>query len=65
MKPDGKVRLCVDDRRLNHVTPQIQQVIPTLDDVLERAGGARVLSKIDLAKGYFITRWEWRMRLET
>ena len=35
------------------MTPQIQQVIPTLDDVLERAGGARVLSKMDLAKGYY------------
>ena len=53
VKLDGKVRLCVDYRRLNQVTPQIQQVIPTLDDVLERAGGARVLSKMDLAKGYY------------
>ena len=53
VKPDGKVRLCVDYRCLNQVTPQIQQVIPTLDYVLERAGGARVLSKMDLAKGYY------------
>jgi len=34
------------------VTPQIQQVIPTLDDVLEKAGGVQVLSKMDLSKGY-------------
>ena len=53
VKPDGKVRLCVDYRHLNQVAPQIQQVIPTLDDVLERAGGTRVLSKMDLAKGYY------------
>ncbi len=53
VKPDGKVRLCVDYRKLNSVTPQLQQYIPTLDDVLERAGSAKVLSKMDLAKGFY------------
>ncbi len=52
VKPDGKIRLCVDYRRLNATTPQLQQYIPTLDDVLEKAGNATVLSKLDLAKGY-------------
>ncbi len=53
VKPDGKIRLCVDYRRLNATTPQLQQYIPTLDDVLEKAGNATVLSKLDLAKGYY------------
>ena len=38
VKLDGKVRLCVDYRKYNAVTPQLQQWIPTLDEVLERAG---------------------------
>ncbi len=28
-------------------------MIPTLDDILERAGIAKVLSKMDLTKGYY------------
>ena len=55
VKPDGRVRLCVDNRMLNQATPQLQQMIPTFDYVLERTGGAQVLSKMDLAKVY--SRW--------
>ncbi len=51
IKPDGKVRLCVDYRRLNSITPQRHHVIPTVSDILERAGKARVMSKLDQAKG--------------
>ena len=52
VKPDGKVRLCVDFRRLNTVTPQQQSYIPCLDDILGRVGQSRVLSKLDLSKGF-------------
>ena len=58
VKPNGKVRLCIDYRRLNSVTPQVQQYIPTLDDVLERTGGAKVLSKLDLSKGFYQVQME-------
>ena len=47
------MQLCVDYCRLNQATPQLQQMIPTLDDVLERASGTQVLSKMELAKGYY------------
>ncbi len=57
VKSDGKVRLCVDYRRLNARTPQVQQYIPSLDDVLE-AGGAKVLSKLDLSKGFYQVQME-------
>jgi len=56
VKPDRLVRLCVDYYRLQ-ATPQLQQVILTLDDdVLERAGKARVMSKLDLTNGYYQIR---------
>ncbi len=58
VKSDGKVRLCVDYRRLNARTPQVQQYIPSLNDVLERAGGAKVLSKLDLSKGFYQVQME-------
>ena len=39
-KPDGRIRLCVDFRWLNFITPQVQTYIPYLDDILE--GQARL-----------------------
>ena len=33
VKPNGTVRLCVDFRRLNEATPQLQTYIPQLDDI--------------------------------
>ena len=52
-KSDGSIRLCIDYRALNSVTAQIQYPIPHLDDMLSKVGKARVLSKLDLCKGYY------------
>ncbi len=53
VKPNSKIRLCVDFRKINAVTPQVQQQLPELEDILEQVGSAQVLSKINLAKGGF------------
>ncbi len=50
VKPNGKIRLCVDFRK---VTQSVPYLLPQLEDILERAGNAKVLSKIDLAKGFY------------
>ncbi len=42
-KPDGSVRVCVDYRALNEVTPMVRHYMPTLDELLERAGSCGVL----------------------
>ncbi len=55
-KPDGSVRVCIDYRKLNEVTKSDPYYMPTLDDILERAGSCNVLSKLDLAKGYYQVR---------
>ncbi len=49
-KSDGSVRVCVDYRRLNQITPFNIFYLPTLDDLLERVGSLSILS-----------RWTWRL----
>ncbi len=49
------MRLYVDYRGMNKVATQIQYHIPHLDDLLHkiRFGKSKVLSKLDLMKGYY------------
>ena len=51
-KPDKTIRLCVDYREINKVTPLDRHIIPTLPEILDRVGHATVLSKIDLTSGF-------------
>ena len=55
-KPDGSIRLCVDYKRLNSVTMPAPFYMPTKEEVLEAAGTAAIISKIDLNKGYHQVR---------
>ena len=52
-KDDGSLRLCVDYRRLNAVTQGDPYYMSTLDEILERVGPSRCLSKLDLSKGFY------------
>ena len=52
-KKDGKLRLCVDYRKLNSVTQADPYYMVTLDEILERVGDAGCLSKLDLSKGFY------------
>ena len=51
-KPDGSVRVCIDYRRLNAVTVG-DYYMCTLEEILERFGNSRAISKLDLAKGFY------------
>ena len=51
-KPDGSIRLCVDYKKLNNVTAPAPFYMPTIEEVLEAAGTAAIICKIDLNKGY-------------
>ena len=53
-KPDGSVRICIDYRRLNVVTIGDPYYMCTLDEILERVAASRVISKLDLAKGFYL-----------
>jgi len=51
-KADGKLRLCVDYRKVNAQTVRNSYPLPRIDGILERIHGSRVFSKLDLASGY-------------
>ena len=52
-KKDGTVRVCVDYRKLNEVTTSDPYYMTCMDEILERVGGSKVISKLDLAKGFY------------
>ena len=52
-KQDGSVRVCIDYRRLNEVTIGDPYYMCTLEEILERVGSSRAISKLDLAKGFY------------
>ncbi len=51
-KPDGSVRVCIDFRALNEVTPMTRHYMPTLEELLDRAGNSSVLTTLDLTAGF-------------
>ncbi|XP_048339157.1 uncharacterized protein LOC125425633 [Sphaerodactylus townsendi] len=57
-KPDGSIRFCVDYRKLNSITKPDAYPMPRIDTLLDMLGSARVISTVDLCKGY------WQMELE-
>ncbi len=52
-KKDGKIRFCVDFRRLNAVTVADVYPIPRIDEALDQMGAARWFTVCDLASGYW------------
>ncbi|GBG73529.1 hypothetical protein CBR_g16872 [Chara braunii] len=51
-KKNKDLRLCIDYRKLNAQTVKNAGPLPRIDDLLERLGGAKYFSKLDLKWGY-------------
>ncbi|GBG78883.1 hypothetical protein CBR_g28598 [Chara braunii] len=51
-KKNKDLRLCIDYRKLNAQTVKNVRPLPRIDDLLERLGGAKYFSKLDLELGY-------------
>ena len=52
-KKDNTIRLFVDYRQLNQVTIFDPQPMPKLEDIINKLGKAKYISKIDLTKGFW------------
>jgi hypothetical protein len=52
-KKDGKVRFCVDFRRLNLTLRFDAEPLPDIDSLFARLGTAKYFSKFDMSKGYW------------
>ena len=52
-KKDGKVRFCIDYRKLNKHLVFDSEPIPDTEQIFGRLGSAKFFTKIDLTKGYW------------
>ena len=52
-KKDGKLRLCVDYKKLNKVTVKNSYPLSWIDDLFNRLAGAKYFSRIDLRSRYY------------
>jgi len=68
-KKDGKVRLCADYRALNEVTKKDRHPLPLITKAIDRLGGAKYCTKLDINDAYHNIRIregdEWKTTFST
>ena len=55
-KKNGKLRLCINYRRLNNVMVKNKYPLPLMDPLREKVKGATIFTKFDLRDGYYLIR---------
>ena len=58
LKPNGKIRLCIDPKDLNRAIKREQYPMKTIDEVITRMPNAKFFSKLDATQGY------WQVELD-
>src|SRR2546430_15478915 len=58
LKSNGKWRFCIDYRKLNEITRKDNHPLPRIDTILEKFGGSKWFSTMDMASGY------WQIEME-
>jgi len=68
-KKCGKLRLCADYRALNEVTKKDRHPLPLISEALDRLGGAKYFTKLDIKDAYHKIRIregeEWKTTFST
>ncbi|KRX59631.1 Retrovirus-related Pol polyprotein from transposon 17.6 [Trichinella sp. T9] len=64
-KKDGSSLFCVDYRELNEVTRKDAQLLPRIDATLDASAGAKWITTLDLASGYWQVEVDGRDHEET
>ena len=64
-KKDGTVTVCIDYRKLNEVTVADPYYMTTMEEIVERIGASKVMSKLDLAKGFYQVEVDPKSRKKT
>jgi len=68
-KKNGKLRLCVDYRKLNDITIKNRYPLPRIDEIMDRINGAQRYTKLDLQGAYNLVRIaqgeEWKTAFHT
>ena len=52
-KPDGTTRFCVNYKKVNRLSKFDAYPMPLMEEVIERIGPAKYITKLDLCKGYW------------
>ena len=55
-KSDGSCRLCVDYRGFNNLTIKNQYPLPLIGESMDKLGGARRFTQLDLTSAYYQMR---------
>jgi len=68
-KKDGKLRLCADYLALNEVTKKDRHPLPLISEALDRLGGARYFTRLNIKDAYHNIRIregdEWKITFST
>jgi len=64
-KKDGSICICVDYRKLNSKANFNEYLMPPVEEIFESIGGAKVISTLDLVKGYWENPLEATSREKT
>ena len=52
LKPNGKIRICVDYKRLNYSVMREQFTMPTVDEITAKMTGSKVFSALDCSLAF-------------
>lgn len=58
VKPNGKIRLCIDPKDLNHAIKREHYPMKTIEEVISQMPNAKFFTKLDATQGY------WQVRLD-